>query len=384
MDVDISDTRSTSSSDVPPYKKSKISEPNMFDMNDFDSFNHFDDTPKGRALNIMHQLRDDPDKFEDLLTQMSDIFDNINNSILKLVAQNPGPSFAQVCSIPKITSVTKTTSQNNSKKVNLYVKSESENDQVAKDSKAIFKELNEKIKPHQEKISVSNMKIVKNNLIKITTESKQDADRLKNVIKQRIPLVKVESEKKFDPRIIVFGVDENTDNRTLLEQIYYHNALVNSSTTWDTFTKNCKVIKRTKATNLKLQNVILEIHPMLRTQFFIEGKQKIRINWKTLNWNDSYFVLRCSKCLRTGHHHTKCQHVQTCSKCGKEHNSEVCPEFKSPRCHLCSLFSKHPQQIQHNLADKDCSVHINALKRISQRVNYDESTPFKTMPDQHE
>ena len=66
----------------------------------------------------------------------------------------------------------------------------------------------------------------------------------------------------------------------------------------------------------------MEIDPLLRSHLFINDKQKIRINWKVPNWIETFFVLRCNKGFRTGHHHTKCQNNKTCSKCGEKHKSD--------------------------------------------------------------
>lgn len=383
-------TSSSSSSldDLNPSKQTRAEEVNeatMFNEDDFNPYNQLDDTPKGRALKILYQVRDDPSKFDDLSIQLGDIMDNLQNTILKLSAQSTEPSFAQVCSTSNKSQHISPISPSSNERVSLFIKPSEDGDgDKGKESNDILKEIREKVQPHREKIAVTHMKIVNKKLIKITTDSKQDANRLKSALIQRIKSIKVEDEKKFNPRIIIFGVDSNMENVDLFEQIYQHNDNFRSIMTFNTFIENCKILKRTKETNKKQQNVIMEIHPLLRSHLFINGKQKIRINWKVLNWNDTYFVLRCNKCLRTGHHHMKCQNNQTCSKCGDSHKSEECPKFTLLRCYLCSKSSKHPLQIEHKLGDKKCSTHQNDLKRIMQRINNDTSTQLANMSNQHE
>lgn len=183
-------------------------------------------------------------------------------------------------------------------------------------SKEIHDSIKNKIKPHKENISVSNLRIVNDKTVKIVTKSKQEAQTLKEVLARNIDSLTVEEEKKLKPRIIIFGVDTKMSDQELLEQIYYHNNRLQAKVNQQTFTENCKVVKRTKESSKKDVNVILQIHPLLRSCLYINDKQKIQVDWRYLNWNDSFFVLRCMKCNLAGHHHTQCNHEASCSRCG--------------------------------------------------------------------
>ena len=324
-----------------------------------------DETPRMKAQRLLKTMQDHPEMYEDLKNQMDELFDNIDRSVLTLIGQGKGPSFAQVTARQPI--VQKQKSFQN-KKANLFIKPEGN-----KECKEIFKEIKEKIQPQKENISVSKISIINSKLIKIVTESKQDAGRMKEILTERVDSIKVDEEKKFKPRIIVFGVESKMEDQELFEQIYHNNSQIRENVEWNSFVKNVKVLKRTKESNTMTVNVIIEIHPLLRSYLYIDRKQKLKIDWKTLNWNDSFFVLRCRKCLRVGHHHSNCQNKQTCSKCGKEHKSEICTHFQTPHCYLCGLQSKHPEQLDHVLGDKKCSVHQNALNRQKLRVDYNES-----------
>lgn len=357
-----------------------IESENLFSDINMDCPYPLDETPRGKVKNLFLKLRDDPSSFDDLMTDLDEIFDSVDHSILSLVTSNKSPLKDSVINTPSFAQITskqmKSTKHNplinkNSSISNVYIKT----DDLIK-SKDIFSEIKTKVQPHKDNIAVARMSIVKDNLIKVTTETKEDANRLKCVLSQRIQNITVEDEKTFKPRIIVFGVDSKMTNEELTEQIYQNNSDIKNNFELEVFSKNFQAIKRTKETDTKQQNVIFSTHPLIRANMFKNNQRKVRINWRILNWNDSFFVLRCQKCLRSGHHHTTCQHKQQCSKCGLEHEDKACPQFKEDRCHLCSLKSKHPQQILHKLGDKSCSTHKNAINRMTSRTNYDESTQF--------
>lgn len=333
-----------------------------------------DMTPSEKILKMFDLVQEDPSMFEQTRSELIELLKNMDRSSLILMGQNrPSltPTYAQ-----------KTAKQNSPK---MYTKEQSKTNKSssvfvkmdeAVESKNVYDDIKKKVQPDKENISVTKMSIVNKNLIKITTESKDDASKLKTIIHERIKNVQVEEEKKLQPRIIVFGVDSETSDEEIIEQIYSNNLNVNTQFEKEIFKKHCKVIKRTKVTNGGQQNIILEIHPSIRSNLFIGGVKRVKINWRKLSWKDSVFVLRCKKCCRAGHHHTTCENNQVCSRCGLEgHSYDKCQKFKDSHCHFCgSSSSKHPQEIEHELGDQKCSFHTHAVNRMKQRIEYDESS----------
>ena len=261
---------SKSSEEEHPSNKKLRTDTDDIDMMEAQQEN---ETPREKAQKILRMMKDYPEMHEELKGQMDELFDSIDRSILTLTVQKKGTSFAQMAARQPTAQKQKTAPN---RKTSLFIKPDGQ-----KECKEIFKEIQERIQPQKENITVSRISIINSNLIKIVADNKQDACRMKEILAEKVESIRVDEKKKFNPRIIVFGVDARLDDRQLLEQIHQNSSQLKESVEWDDFAKNIKVLKRTKETNLRQVNVIIELHPQIRSQLYIDGKQKLRIDWKT-------------------------------------------------------------------------------------------------------
>ena len=356
---------STYEEEFPDLKKRKTHNNNGQDT--------FDSSPRQMFINLLTQVRDNPDSFDEMVAKANSFCDKLDYALWSMAVISKNQSFSQVTALSSPTTSKSPKPQTN--QTTLFFKSTTN-----MNSKQIHDTIKDKIKPYREKILINNLRIVNDKTVKIVTHSKLEAQKLKSALTKNIASLTVEEEKKHKPRIIIFGVEAKMSNEELLEQIYFHNHRLQSKVDQKTFSDNCKIIKRTKESNKKEVNVILQIHPLLRSCLFINDKQKIQIDWRHSNWSDSFFVLRCMKCNLTGHHHTQCNHELSCSRCGGNHETKECPKYKDVRCHRCSLKSKHPEEILHCLGDlRKCVVHAQAIKNMKRRTDYDESLPFEDL-----
>lgn len=180
-------------------------------------------------------------------------------------------------------------------------------------------------------------------------EQVNDNERLKGEVSARLPI-------KRDPQIIVFGVEEEIQEKELLNLLVEHNVEFGGL-------EDVKV--RTKFKGRRGLNWILSIKPISFMR--IKDKGRISTGLQSYPIRENLKPLLCYRCGNFGHTSKVCNRVARCIKCGSDkHEKRECvtQEVTCIHCLEHNNRFKSNYNSKHRCMSKECRVYQKEVDRV--------------------
>lgn len=226
------------------------------------------------------------------------------------------------------------------------------------------------IRPDEMKLHVRGVRKTKNGGVIISTETKQDADKLKHAVQMSTSGLTADEPIKRKPRITVVGVPTSLADADVFRFMYEQNiADTFPAMSLDTFLADVKLSHKSGKKDALTCNFVIEVPAKIRRALISQAR--IFINWTSCPVRDFTLVTRCYKCQQFGHAAKSCREVNsTCGHCGEAGHSmsECAKKADTPKCATCSRFKK-PNS--HKTGDVECPAKKLAEYRYINSIDYE-------------
>lgn len=224
--------------------------------------------------------------------------------------------------------------------------------------------------PEEMKLKVRGVRKVGKGGIVISTETKEDLDKLKQTVQHSSSGLTIDEPRKRKPRIIVLGVPASMTENEVYKCIYEQNLADKLPTmSRDIFMSSIKLSHKSGRKDAENCNYILEVPAVIRKALI--SQDRLYINWTSCPVRDFTLVTRCYKCQQYGHAAKTCKiAAPTCGHCGEEgHILQDCTKkADAPKCATCLRFKK---QANHKTGDPECPAKKSAEHRYINSIDYE-------------
>lgn len=226
------------------------------------------------------------------------------------------------------------------------------------------------IRPAEMNLHVRGLRKTKNGGVIISTNSKEDIEKLKQSPQLTSSGLTVDEPNKRNPRIVVIGVPTSMQETDVFQYIYQQNLADQhqGDLTLDSFMASIKLSHKSGRKDAESCNYIIEVPARIRKALI--SKDRLFINWSSCPVRDFTIVTRCFKCQQYGHAAKTCRaEACTCGHCGEiGHTMKDClKRADTPKCATC-LFFKKPSN--HRTGDSDCPGRKMAEKKYINSIDY--------------
>lgn len=226
------------------------------------------------------------------------------------------------------------------------------------------------IRPDQIKLHVRGFRKTKNGGVIISTETKEDADKLKQEVHLSLSGLTADEPNKRKPRITVVGVPTSLAETDVFKCIYEQNVAERfPELSMESFLAVVKLSHKSGKRDTLTCNYIIEVPAKIRKALI--AQERIFINWTSCPVRDFTLVTRCYKCQQYGHAAKTCREVNSlCGHCGVVGHSmsECAKKAEAPKCASCSRFNK-PND--HRTGDIECPARKIAEYRYINSIDYE-------------
>nr|XP_049707729.1 uncharacterized protein LOC126056927 [Helicoverpa armigera] len=224
--------------------------------------------------------------------------------------------------------------------------------------------------PEEMKLKVRGLRKIRNGGVIISTETKDDIQKLKQTVERSTSGLTVDEPRKRKPRIVIIGVPTDMAEIEVFKCIYEQNIVDKlPNLTKDAFLSSIKLSHKSGKRDADSCNFIIEVPASVRRA--LVNQNRIYINWTSCPVRDFTLVTRCFKCQQYGHASKTCKSItSTCSHCGAEgHTTQECSSKEQPpKCATCKRYNK-PHN--HKTGDLDCPARKAAEYRYINSVDYE-------------
>jgi len=227
----------------------------------------------------------------------------------------------------------------------------------------VEKAVKSKVNPGADRIGVISTKLVKNGLL-INCGDVDSINKLKNDLNLSLSSnFDVFEPKKFNPRVLVYGIDVDTAESDDLESI------IRRDNEFDPTSGELKLVTEFKYKNM--YNAIVECSPAAFKAIMERGY--MWVSWSRCRIREHFSLRKCFKCWKFGHEKKDCKSkVPICPECGEHHEKKDC-NSQLKCCTNCNLFNKKTKSnlsTDHHVNSPNCSYVLNTLKSFKSRINY--------------
>ena len=177
--------------------------------------------------------------------------------------------------------------------------------------------------------------------IVIHLNSKSDQDILEAALsKQKDNSFETSVKKDILPRVIIIGVDNQTEPETIIKH------LAEKFPGENNLEKEIKIIRRTRG-NGTTPSIILETPSHIFPKILSLGR--IFLDWTSHKIERAHMVSQCFKCSSLKHTSMTCNESPICPRCAESHTLQDCkaPKYQQKCCN-CSKASLTPNNHQAN------------------------------------
>lgn len=226
------------------------------------------------------------------------------------------------------------------------------------------------ISPEEMKLQVRGLRKTRNGGVIISTEKKDDIQKLKETVQKSTLGLTVDEPQKRRPRIIIIGVPTSLPENEVYKCIFEQNLTEKiPSLTLDAYLDLIKLSHKSGKKGTESCNYIIEVPANIRKALI--SQDRVFINWSSCPIRDFTLVTRCFNCHKYGHAAKTCKEEKpTCGHCGDlGHKSNECTKnAEPPKCATCLRFKKPSN---HKTGDNDCPAKKNAEYGYINSIDYD-------------
>ena len=221
-------------------------------------------------------------------------------------------------------------------------------------------------------VGVKNVKKVKNKSVVLELRNNNECVDFVNSFEQDNSFTAI-IPKKYNPRIIIHGIDLHFPEEALLAAISEQNPHIKQCL-MDTANKmELRFMKASRDGRTKY--AVLEVTPTIYQAVMNEAK--LYIGYTRCTVRDHLHVIRCFNCLGFGHTSANCNSRKRCSYCAEEHDSTACPRNKM-ECANCQQFNAKManrknfkiNDVRHPATSNECPAYIHIVQLIKSKINY--------------
>lgn len=223
--------------------------------------------------------------------------------------------------------------------------------------------------PQEMNLKVRGVRKIRNGGVIISTETKDDVEKLKKSVQLSTSGLTVDEPQKRRPRIIIIGVPTSMAENDVYRCIYDQNLSDKFPTmSQETFMTSIKLSHKSGKKDTENCNYIIEVPADIRKALIT--KDRLFINWTSCPVRDFTLVTRCYKCQLYGHAAKFCKATTpTCGHCGDEgHSIQDCTKKADPS--VCATCLRYKKPSNHKTGDADCPAKKAAEYRYINSVNY--------------
>ncbi|XP_028164931.1 uncharacterized protein LOC114366173 [Ostrinia furnacalis] len=226
------------------------------------------------------------------------------------------------------------------------------------------------IKPEEMKLHVRGLRKTRDGGVIISTNSKDDIEKIKQSTQLRTSGLIIDETKKRKPRIIVLGVPASMDETEVFKCIYHQNLADKlQNTSLEAFMSSIKLSHKSGRKDTETCNYVIEVTAQIRKTLI--ANDRVFVNWSSCPVRDFTLVTRCYKCQQYGHAAKTCREANiTCGHCGEVgHVLKDCNKKDEPsKCATCLHFKK-PNN--HKTGDAECPAKKLAEQRYINTIDYE-------------
>lgn len=225
------------------------------------------------------------------------------------------------------------------------------------------------ISPEQMKLHVRGLRKTKNGGVIISTETKDDIEKLRQSTQLTKSGLTVDEPYKRKPRVVIIGVPSTMQENEVFTCLYNQNLAEKlQDCSLESFLSSIKLSHKSGKRDAETCNFIVEVSAVIRKA--LVSQDRVFVNWSSCPVRDFTLVTRCYKCQQYGHAAKSCrQTTYTCGHCGDQgHSVKECPKkADEPKCATCLHFKK---PFKHMTGAADCPAKIMAEKWYINSVDY--------------
>lgn len=200
------------------------------------------------------------------------------------------------------------------------------------------------------------------------SELKSGAQKIR-YITARIPTLRVTAPKKLNPRVTIFDVDREMEEKEIINCIWKQN-LEECGIMQDEMKKGFKICYKTGRRDLVVVNIVAEVEAKLREDLLETGR--VYIDFAACRDVDQIGGTRCFRCQGYGHVARLCKKEpgdSICSHCGRAgHEYKECRRAEeNPSCANC-LAAKKPAN--NRVGTLDCHMYRRLVEQRISRTLY--------------
>lgn len=218
--------------------------------------------------------------------------------------------------------------------------------------------------PISEKINIDSIKNVGKGGIVINCPTKEEADKFKNIINERLAeKYDVNSVNNIQPRIRIAGITEKHENETLLKLIRNQNKMVIQDDD-DIKLISFKPIKNKN----QMYQIVLGVNPLTYKRVIERGY--IFIGYDHCQVFDGFEIKRCFRCCGFHHAANKCDNRKVCPRCTENHDVKECKAevLKCNNCVNFNLKSNNKIDTNHATWDNRCHCYKQKLEEFKSQL----------------
>ncbi|KAF9798254.1 hypothetical protein SFRURICE_012925 [Spodoptera frugiperda] len=243
----------------------------------------------------------------------------------------------------------------------------SDNTKTSEETKNLVQKI---VCPEEMKLKVRGLRKIRNGGVIISTETKDDIQKLKQTVERSTTGLTVDEPQKRKPRILIIGVPTDMAEKEVFRCIYEQNIVdILPTLTKETFLTAVKLSHKSGKRDADSCNYIVEVPASVRKA--LVNQNRIYINWTSCPVRDFTLVTRCFKCQQYGHASKTCKSAtSSCGHCGAEgHATQECSSKEEPpKCATCKRYKK-PHN--HKTGDSECPARKAAEYRYINSIDYE-------------
>ncbi|XP_022815718.1 uncharacterized protein LOC111360784 [Spodoptera litura] len=242
-----------------------------------------------------------------------------------------------------------------------------DNSKSSDDTKSLVQKI---VCPEEMKIKVRGVRRVRNGGVIISTNSKDDVEKLMKTVQSSNSDLTINEPQKRKPRIIIIGVPTSIPESEVYNCIFEQNVADKiPSMTRESFMSSIKTSHKSGRKDTDHHNLIIEVSAAIRKALITQDR--VFINWTSCPVRDFTLVTRCFNCHQYGHAAKFCRNpVVTCGHCATEgHSIKDCPKkLDPPKCASCLRFNKPSN---HKTGEQDCPAKKAAEFRYINSIDFE-------------
>ncbi|XP_067132766.1 uncharacterized protein [Centruroides vittatus] len=222
------------------------------------------------------------------------------------------------------------------------------------------------IDPRKDRIKFRQIRKLRNKCLMLEVEGEEDANKIIQHPKLRESGLKAQPQNKRNPRIIIYDVPRNIDEKDLPQVMHEMNSTVFIQSPKQ---QDFKLLFKTGKRRDDLVNWVVETSPDIRNSR--PCNRILYVDYCSCKARDYVSVSRCFKCQSYGHVAKYCRETEeVCSHCmTKGHRYKDCPKRQEPaQCAACKKLDKPHTHMRNS---KQCTAYKMAVERYLSTTQFE-------------